>query len=135
MEWRKGIATAAAAVALVGGGTLATATPAQADGTCSSKSLCVWDGTNFSGQRVLTKSTNTCFNIGQFDFGYIRSYDNNLSVNGYVWQLRDGDSGLSYYRDRTLPAGGFSSDIGVDGLGGGLHSWICLGSADLGDYL
>ncbi|WP_079033367.1 peptidase inhibitor family I36 protein, partial [Streptomyces avermitilis] len=132
MMWKRIFATSAATLTLLGGSMLATAAPAQADGTCPSNALCIWDSTSFGGLRILTRSTNTCFNMGKFDFGYIRSYDNNLSVNGYVHNYAG--SGV-WYQARTLPAGGFSSDIGVPGLGGLAEDWVCMGSADLSDFV
>ncbi|MFE1292618.1 peptidase inhibitor family I36 protein [Streptomyces sp. NPDC058751] len=132
MNWKRLFSTAAATVTLVGGGMLATAAPAQADGNCPSNAACLWDATGFHGQRILTRSTNTCFAMGQFNFGDIRSYDNNLSVDGHLWSFDDNGE---WGHHRTFVAGGFSSNIGVPGLGGQDPAWICMGSANIYDYI
>ncbi|MFF5101041.1 peptidase inhibitor family I36 protein [Streptomyces sp. NPDC000134] len=133
MNFRRKAATVISALAVMGGGMLVTAGPAQADGPCSSGALCVYDQDNFKGDRILTRSTNTCFNVGDTSsaFAEINSYDSNLSVNGYVWDY----IGNGYYElRRTLVAGGFSSNVGFDGLGSPAD-WICLGGADLNDFI
>ncbi|MEU6406218.1 peptidase inhibitor family I36 protein [Streptomyces sp. NPDC046985] len=109
---------------MTAGGVLATAPSAGAAGGCPSSRLCVWDGTNFTGHRILSASTNSCFYTGAFTFGYIRSYSNNLPVDATVWQ-RDDIEG-DWYEVRTLVAGKFSSDIGIYGLGAG--GAVCEGS-------
>ncbi|MFF8712583.1 peptidase inhibitor family I36 protein [Streptomyces sp. NPDC015184] len=133
MNLKRAFATVTTALALTGGGMLATAAPAQADGPCSSGALCLYDQDDFQGNRILTRSTNTCFNVGAVSSSFyeINSYDSNLSVNGYVW---DYIGNGTYEKVRTLVAGGFSSNVGFDGLGSPAD-WICLGNANLNDYL
>ena len=130
MSWRLKAATAISTIAMTVGGMLATAPHAAAVGGCSSGYLCVYDGTDFTGDKIASASTNSCYDILAFtDFGYIRSYVSNLSVKALVW---------NYYASggwtvaRTLPAGGFSSDIGISGLGE--YGAVCTGGQVPSDY-
>ncbi|GAB3992985.1 hypothetical protein GCM10029992_03460 [Glycomyces albus] len=133
MNLKRTLTSVICALGLAGGAVLATAAPAQADGPCPSGALCVYDRDDFGGDRILTRSTNSCFRVGAVSdsFAEINSYDSNLSVNAYVWDYKG--SGL-YRVERTLVAGGFTSDIGLDGLGNA-PDWICMGNADLNDYV
>ncbi|MET9553586.1 peptidase inhibitor family I36 protein [Streptomyces sp. NPDC006645] len=123
MEWKKKAASVFSVVAMAGAGMLAAAPPAAAaPGDCPAARLCIYDGVNFSGDRIISASTNACFSPWDtFVFGDIRSYANNGSVTARVF---NGSGTLI----RTMPAGGFSSDIGTP-LGGGPSDSVCLGNA------
>ncbi|WP_329084987.1 peptidase inhibitor family I36 protein [Streptosporangium sp. NBC_01469] len=128
MTWTKKAATAASALLFAAGGMLVTASPAAADGPCPANRLCIWDQPGFGGDRIISGSTNACFTLrfhGPFDV--IQSYDNNLSVNAIVWHT--GAATGNWYEARTLVKGGFSSNIGVSGLGAGYSSKLCMGNA------
>ncbi|QIQ02219.1 peptidase inhibitor family I36 protein [Streptomyces liangshanensis] len=124
--WRKRAGVAASALLFAAGGMLATASPAAADGPCPANRLCIYDQPNFSGNRILSASTNACFLMRSFDFGTIVSYDNNLPVDARVWTaVSEGP----YLNARTLPAGGFSSNVSQIGLGVYLFDEVCMGNA------
>ncbi|MEV6149731.1 peptidase inhibitor family I36 protein [Nonomuraea sp. NPDC052129] len=112
--------------ALRGGGMLVTASPAAADGPCPANRLCIWDKPNFEGNRIITGSTNACFEPQDFRFGAIVSYDNNLPVDGLVWRHVDWGR---YTVIRTLVVGKFSSNIGDPNLGLASYDKVCMGSA------
>ncbi|MEV5672856.1 peptidase inhibitor family I36 protein [[Kitasatospora] papulosa] len=127
MTWKKRIAGTASVMLLAAGGMMATASPAAADGPCPANRLCIYDGANFTGNRIASGSTNSCFFPQDFTFDAIVSYDNNLPVDAKVYH---------YYADidaytvaRTLVSGGFSSNIGVANLGGAFGDLVCMGSA------
>ncbi|MBM7052735.1 MULTISPECIES: peptidase inhibitor family I36 protein [Streptomyces] len=133
MNWKKKSAAALSVLALAGSGMIMSAAPASAApaasapaaGDCPSARLCIYDDTNFNGDRITSASTNACFTPwNTIPFGSIRSYVSNSPVTAKVW--RYGASG--YTAVRTLPAGGFSSDIGAP-VGGGPNDKVCLGSA------
>ncbi|MFC8656974.1 peptidase inhibitor family I36 protein [Streptomyces parvus] len=132
MNWKKKSAAALSVLALAGSGMIMSAAPtsaapaaATAAGDCPSARLCIYDDTNFNGDRITSASTNACFTPwNTIPFGSIRSYVSNSPVTAKVW--RYGASG--YTAVRTLPAGGFSSDIGAP-VGGGPNDKVCLGSA------
>ena len=126
MKWKARTATALSAIALTVGGVLATAAPqAEAVSGCNSGTLCIWDGTNFTGHEITSRSTQWCYDILNFpDFGSIKSYKSNLPVNALVW---DYTYGSGWHVSRTLVAGGFSSNIGVPNLG--VIGAVCTGGA------
>jgi hypothetical protein len=125
VTWKRKTAIAASALLLAAGGTLATASPAAADGPCPKNRLCIWDDNDFRGQRIASGSTNACFTMGDFSFVVIVSYDNNLPVDAIVWHR----VGNRYDAARTLVANGFSSRIGDPGLGLGHMDKVCMGNA------
>ncbi|MFG3407150.1 peptidase inhibitor family I36 protein [Streptomyces sp. NPDC048142] len=122
MSWRQNTAIGVSALALLAGVSLATATPASAVGGCASRYLCVYDRTQFGGEKIVSASTNACFNLFEFlDFGSVNSYVNNLPVNAYLWEF---DTGTGWSKARTLVAGKFSSSIPVN------TAWsVCMGNA------
>ncbi|TDD28980.1 proteinase inhibitor I36 SMPI [Actinomadura sp. KC06] len=126
MRWKQKTASVAAVLACAAGGVVAGAAPAQADGPCPSGALCIWDQTSFQGNRILTRSTNACYRLGNYTFFGVDSYDSNLPVNGYIWHWQ---GGANWTRERTLVSGGFSSNIGVPGLGALPDDYLCMGSA------
>lgn len=133
MNWKAKTATALSAVAIAVGGGLATAPHAAAAGDCASGYLCVWDGANFTGHRIATASTRSCFDILAFsgephNFNYIVSYSSDLPVNAVVWDR----TGSGWVSARTLVAGGFSSNIGISGLG--IIGAVCEGGQVPWDY-
>ncbi|CAM5710716.1 hypothetical protein SBADM41S_07511 [Streptomyces badius] len=65
--------------------------------------------------------------MGAYDFDWIASYKNNLPVEAVVWVSHDK---YPWFREaRTFPAGGFSSRIGIAGLGGEYYDQVCMGNA------
>ncbi|WP_405390867.1 peptidase inhibitor family I36 protein [Streptomyces sp. NBC_01102] len=125
MEWKKKSAAILSTLAIVGGGMMLTATPASAVADCPAARLCIYDGTNFTGDRITSASTNACFYPWDTSgFNSIRSYVSNSSVTAKVWEY----NGSSYTAVRTMPAGGFSSDIGT-AVAGGYWDKVCLGNA------
>ncbi|MER6917131.1 peptidase inhibitor family I36 protein [Streptomyces sp. NPDC000594] len=125
MSWTSRSAAFLSALVLAGSGLAVSATPAAAAGGCPEARLCVWDGVDFTGNRIASASTNTCFFINDITvFGSVRSYSNNLPVVAKIWHVKNDEFALA----RTLPAGGFSSNIGTP-LGGAPFDKICLGSA------
>ncbi|MFD4016833.1 peptidase inhibitor family I36 protein [Streptomyces sindenensis] len=110
------------AFAALAGASLATATPASAVGGCAKGYLCVYDRTVFGGEKIVSASTNSCFNLFEFyDFGSVNSYVNNLPVNAYLWEF---DTGTGWHKVRTLVAGKFSSSIPAN------MAWsVCMGNA------
>ncbi|MFE4536434.1 peptidase inhibitor family I36 protein [Streptomyces scopuliridis] len=127
MSWKKRTASTASVMLLAAGGMMATASPAAADGPCPANRICVYDATNFGGNRIASGSTNSCFFPQDFTFGTIVSYDSNLSVDAKVWHYY-ADVGV-YKAARTLVAGGFSSNIGVPNLGAAYGDLVCMGNA------
>ncbi|MFJ9622037.1 peptidase inhibitor family I36 protein [Streptomyces sp. NPDC101181] len=126
MNWKRKSAAALSVLALAGSGIAMSATPASAADDCPAARLCIYDGTDFTGDRITSASTNACFTPwNTVAFGSIRSYVSNSSVTAKVWKK---NSGSGYTAVRTLPAGGFSSDIGTP-VGGGQYDKVCLGSA------
>ncbi|MFE3604143.1 peptidase inhibitor family I36 protein [Streptomyces sp. NPDC059142] len=126
MEWKKKSAAILTALGIAAGGMVMAATPAAAVADCPAARLCIYDETNFGGDRIVSASTNACFTPwNTVRFGYIRSYVSNSSVTAKVWHK---NSGSGYTAVRTLPAGGFSSDIGTP-VGGGEHDKVCMGNA------
>ncbi|MFD4016835.1 peptidase inhibitor family I36 protein [Streptomyces sp. SH5] len=134
MNWKKKSAAALSVLALAGSGMIMSATPtsaapaasASAAGDCPNARLCIYDDTDFNGDRITSASTNACFTPwNTVLFGSIRSYVSNSPVTAKVWKK---NSGAGYTAVRTLPAGGFSSDIGTP-VGGGQYDKVCLGSA------
>lgn len=121
MSWRQKTAIGVSACALLAGGLLATAAPASAVGGCASGYLCVYDRINFGGEKIVSASTNACFDLFEFEFGSVNSYVNNLPVNAYLWEF---DTGTGWSKVRTLVAGGFSSSIPAN------TAWsVCMGNA------
>ncbi|MEU2407739.1 peptidase inhibitor family I36 protein [Streptomyces sp. SM1P] len=126
-SWTKRAATTVSGMALVAGSLLAGAPSAQAAGACASDALCIYDGSSFTGKKISSRSTNSCFSTSSYDFDWIASYKNNLPVKAIVWVPHDK---YPWFREaRTFPAGGFSSRIGVDGLGGEYYDQVCMGNA------
>ncbi|MFE9294402.1 peptidase inhibitor family I36 protein [Streptomyces niveus] len=124
MSWIRKIATATSTLAILGGGVLATASPASAVGGCASGYLCVYDRTDFGGAKIVSRSTNSCFTIvGTHPdwVGRVESYVNNLPVNAHLWEH---DSPNGWVKIRTFVSGGFSSSIPVN-----YGDVICQGSA------
>ncbi|MFC8826584.1 peptidase inhibitor family I36 protein [Streptomyces sp. NPDC057137] len=123
MEWKKKSASVFSALAIAGAGMMAAAPPAAAaPGDCPAARLCIYDGTNFSGDRITSASTNACFTPWDTAaFGSIHSYVNNGPVTARVFD----QVGTLV---RTMPAGGFSSNIGTP-VGGGSSDHVCLGNA------
>ncbi|MER6504362.1 peptidase inhibitor family I36 protein [Streptomyces sp. NPDC001455] len=122
------IVSAFSVAALALGGSLVVASQANAVGGCASDGLCVYSGANFTGSKITTRSTNSCFSLydgigGPFENGRIVSYVNNLSVVAYIWDYNY--TNKTWSKSRTLPSGGFSSDIRPNGLG----FMVCQGSA------
>lgn len=124
MSWKRKTAATVSMLTMAAGATLMAAQPAAAVGNCPSGYVCVYDESNFSGNKIVSASTNSCFAPWKFDFGYIRSYVNN-SVDAMVWHY---SSSGEWYKARTLPAGGFSSDIGIYNLGGLTGDYVCMGN-------
>ena len=124
MGWIARAATATSALTLMAGGALAGAMPAAAVGGCSSGYLCIYDGDNFTGDKIVSASTNACFYIKSVNsnFSYTQSYVNNLPVDAALWG--DGGSGDQMVKLRTLPSGGFSSSTPIK-----LEIMVCMGSA------
>jgi hypothetical protein len=103
-----------------------TASPAAADGPCAANRLCIYDLSHFRGNKIVSGSTNACFEIGDFTFEReITSYDNNLPVDAIVWH-RSQYTG-AWTRERTLVKGGFSTDINVFQLGLTPNAQVCMG--------
>ncbi|MCH0541979.1 peptidase inhibitor family I36 protein [Streptomyces sp. MUM 203J] len=129
MSWKMKAAASASMLTLTMSGTLMAAPTAAAAGNCPSGYLCVYDATKFSGNRIVSASTNSCFDPHAVvaNWNYIRSYTNNNSVDAAVWHYSYAD--FTYKKVRTLPAGGFSSNIGIDGLGGQYGDKVCMGNA------
>ncbi|MFI5754350.1 peptidase inhibitor family I36 protein [Streptomyces sp. NPDC051569] len=127
MAWKKRIASTASVMLLAAGGMMATASPAAADGPCPASRICVYDKDGFTGNRIASASTNSCFFPQDFTFGTIVSYDNNLSVDAKVWHYYANIG--AYQLARTLVAGGFSSNIGVPDLGAAYGDLVCMGNA------
>ncbi|WP_329084933.1 MULTISPECIES: peptidase inhibitor family I36 protein [unclassified Streptosporangium] len=128
MTWTKKTAAAASALLVAVGGMLVTASPAAAALSCPVNRLCIYDRASFGGERIASASTNACFTMEEFKtFEHIVSYRNNLSVNAIVWHVDFNSWG--YVKARTLVAGGFSSDIGDDGLGAMSMDKVCMGNA------
>ncbi|MER6917130.1 peptidase inhibitor family I36 protein [Streptomyces sp. NPDC000594] len=126
MNWKQRSAAVFSALALAGTGMAVSVTPAAAAGGCPAARLCIWDGPNFTGDRIASASTNACFRpYGHAAFAHIRSYSNNLPVTARVWEP---NSPTTWSVTRTLPAGGFSSDIG-NPVGAGPDDYVCMGSA------
>lgn len=128
MKWTAQIATVSSALAVVAAGATITANPASAESSdCPSARLCVYDGVNFTGFRIATASTNSCFNLHYYTFAaYVVSYVNNMSVTGYVWEKTN----TGWQKWRTLPAGGFSSEIPFNP-----DAWaVCTGSANPANF-
>ncbi|MFE9294403.1 peptidase inhibitor family I36 protein [Streptomyces niveus] len=123
MKWKRKSASVFSALAIAGAGMMASAPPAAAaPGNCPAARLCIYDGVNFSGDRIISASTNACFTPWNITvFGSINSYVNNGPVTARVY---NGSGTLV----RTMPAGGFSSDIGTP-VGGGQFDNVCLGDA------
>lgn len=123
MEWKKKSASVLSVLAIAGAGMMASApTATAAPGDCPAARLCIYDAVNFGGDRIISASTNACFSPWDtFVFGSINSYVNNGPVTARVF---NGAGTLI----RTMPAGGFSSDIGTP-VGGGSSDSVCLGNA------
>lgn len=117
MSWKRKAATLAVTIGVLGGGLAAGAAPAQALGGCAANALCIWDQ---NGNEIVSTSTNSCFRPEAVSSSwtmssYVYSYVNNLSVNAYVWDHYEPGQ---WTKDRTLVGGGgYSSNIGIDGLG------------------
>jgi hypothetical protein len=109
-RWRK-LMLGGSALAMAMGGMAATATPAQAAGSCPSGYLCLWEGANYSGIRAITASTNACVSLSNTDMLYQRSYISHLPVKAVLWQQAS-YAPYDFFPVRTLPAGGFSSNFG-----------------------
>jgi hypothetical protein len=101
---------------------MASAAPAAAVGGCPSNTLCLYGGNDFTDLKVTTASTNKCVDLRPWfqTYSTIRSYVNNLPTTAVIWN----EEGL-YVKARTLPAGGFSSAIGVSYLGA--NGAVCMG--------
>ncbi|MET8927312.1 peptidase inhibitor family I36 protein [[Kitasatospora] papulosa] len=122
MSWRQKTAIGVSTLALLAGSALAIAAPASATGGCASGYLCVYDRIQFGGEKIVSASTNACFDLFEFlDFGSVNSYVNNLPVNAYLWEF---DTGTGWSKARTLVAGGFSTSIPVN-----TAMSVCMGSA------
>ncbi|MFC7585739.1 peptidase inhibitor family I36 protein [Nonomuraea antimicrobica] len=108
---------------------LVTASPAVADGPCPANQLCLYDGRHFTGNRIISRSTNACFYPQDVSdrFRAIMSYDNNLPVHAMVWSYRYDTGG--YSATRAMPTGGFSSDNGGTNLGAFEMDQVCMGHA------
>ncbi|MER6504835.1 peptidase inhibitor family I36 protein [Streptomyces sp. NPDC001455] len=91
---------------------VAATTPAQAAGSCPSGNLCLWEGANYSGIRAITASTNACISLSNANMLYQRSYISHLPVTAVLWQQHS-YAPYDFFKVRTLPAGGFSSDFGT----------------------
>ncbi|MGX5185424.1 peptidase inhibitor family I36 protein [Streptomyces avermitilis] len=125
MDWKKKGALAVSVLGWAASGDLITAAPAQAaDSTCADGYTCTWDGADFAGHKIVSRSTNACCTLDNYNFGWVTSYKNSNSANASIWMV---GKTLETYTARTLPENGFSSDIGVHGLGAG--GWLCLGNA------
>ncbi|MEV6261123.1 peptidase inhibitor family I36 protein [Streptomyces sp. NPDC051784] len=105
-RWRRLVLAGSALAMTVGG--VAVAAPAQAAPSCPSGSLCLWEYADYSGDRVMSASTNACIRID----GVQRSYISHLPVKAVLWQQQT-FAPYDFFAVRTLPAGGFSSDFGV----------------------
>ncbi|MFG2627634.1 peptidase inhibitor family I36 protein [Streptomyces sp. NPDC048473] len=128
-NWKTRAATAITGFSLVTGGMLATAPAAEAVGGCASGYLCIYDGSSFTGEKIVSASTNSCFTMKNFvDFDWIASYVNNLPVTATVWTASN-ELPYGMSKARTLPAGGFSSKIGISGLGSDYYDQVCMGNA------
>ncbi|MEU6851376.1 peptidase inhibitor family I36 protein [Actinacidiphila alni] len=125
MHWKMRIASLTAALGITLGGSLAEAATASADTSCDWGYTCIWDGTNFTGHKIVSFSTNSCFWLGNYNFGWVTSYKNNNTVDASIWN--PSATSLPGYKARNLPVGGFSSNINIDYLGA--DGWLCLGSA------
>lgn len=123
------VAVTASMLTLTMNGSLMTAPTAAAVGNCPSGYLCIYDESNFSGQKIVSASTNSCFDPHAVvaNWNYIQSYANSNSVDAVVWHYSYAD--FTYKKARTLPAGGFSSNIGIGGLGGYYGDKVCMGNA------
>ncbi|MFC1420546.1 peptidase inhibitor family I36 protein [Streptacidiphilus cavernicola] len=136
MNWKHRSLAALSTVALAAGGALAVAGPASAaagTGNCGAAHLCVYNSTNFLGEKITASSTNSCFRtytVVGHDF-LTMSYVNNLSVDAYIYTDLPGGG---FEKARTLVSGGFSSDINATGGGYYLNVVICEGSANPANY-
>ncbi|WP_329014063.1 peptidase inhibitor family I36 protein [Streptomyces sp. NBC_00690] len=125
MSWKKQAATLASAFILAGAGILVSGPPAAAASNCPSNSLCFYDSINFGGDRIATGSLYACRYMTDFSsFGHVRSYDNNLNVDGMLWRW-DGNGDYEEYRG--FPAGGSSSNLGSGIYGAGQMDQFCTG--------
>ncbi|MCA1271295.1 peptidase inhibitor family I36 protein [Streptomyces rubiginosohelvolus] len=95
---------------MVAGSAIVAAPPAQAAPFCPSGHVCLWRYANYSGERVVSASTNACIRIP--GSAIQRSYINNLPVTAVLWQQLD-SAPWTHFPVRTLPVGGFSSDFGT----------------------
>ncbi|MFE6912789.1 peptidase inhibitor family I36 protein [Streptomyces rubiginosohelvolus] len=107
--WRR-FALSGSALIMVAGSAIVAASPAQAAPSCPSAHLCLWVDANFSGERVISASTNACVHIP--GSAIQRSYVSHLPVKAVLWQQLD-SAPWTAFPVRTLPAGGFSSDFGT----------------------
>ncbi|WP_405391083.1 peptidase inhibitor family I36 protein [Streptomyces sp. NBC_01102] len=125
MSWIARTAAATSVLTLVAGGVLAGATPAAAVGGCASGYLCIYDGWDFTGNKIVSASTNACFRPKgvSSNFTYTRSYVNNLPVDAALWG-NDGSGSDQQAKIRSLPSGGFSSAIPVV-----YEVSVCMGGA------
>ncbi|MER6235930.1 peptidase inhibitor family I36 protein [Streptomyces clavifer] len=123
MGWMVRATTVAAALTLATGSALTGATPAAAVGGCASGYLCVYDANNFEGDKIVSSSTNSCFNphLVKPTWWRTMSYVNNNSVDAVLWAVTT--PGGLLHAVRTLPRGGFSSAIPPHD-----ESLICLGT-------
>ncbi|MFD5269875.1 peptidase inhibitor family I36 protein [Streptomyces sp. NPDC058335] len=126
-------AMAIAALALIGGSSLTTATPAVAAETCPSGKLCLYRSTEYRTLALTSASTSACFEL--IDYGLtnpwngINSYVNNLPVKATLWNWI---GEYPYIQSASIRAGGSSSDTygtGEDSEIWGFSEYVCTGSA------
>ncbi|MCX4767952.1 proteinase inhibitor I36 SMPI [Streptomyces sp. NBC_01275] len=110
--WRKSSAALLASVALVAGGTVATATPASAAiGGCAQGNLCLYAGTQFNVPKLTTGKTYECFQLAHYQLDgpyHIYSYVNNSPVKADLYAGTSTLDVFSYVG--TIGSGKFSSN-------------------------
>ncbi|WP_079081544.1 peptidase inhibitor family I36 protein [Streptomyces scabiei] len=111
--WRKNSAALLASVALVAGGTVATAASASASAsaaqTCPANSLCLYSGTGFNPMRTRAWSTYICEGLHGYFHMFdreIMSYRNNLPVKATFWHTSNVTT--EWVSDGTTGVGAFS---------------------------